>query len=327
MHDLILRNRVAGYREDDLLRHLHGRVGAEPGGPPLHPEGRVAFEHYLPGGVLAAFPIAAWPALLHHMEALRARRRGYAGRLSAGEERLAARVLAELADRGPLTSDDIAHDGRAVTAWGSRTRLVKRVLDKLFFHGRVLVAARRGFRRVYDLPERVLPAAVLRTPRPPDAEARRWALLQRLRQRRLAVLTRAELALVADDVRPVRIEGCPPCAILAGDAGALGAADGDGALDPSPRLLAPLDPLIYDRRLTARLWGFPYTWEVYTPEARRVRGYYALPILAGLELVGHVDPRADRAHGRLEVVSRRAPRGVRVQPAVRELAEFLGLKA
>jgi hypothetical protein len=91
--------------------------------------------------------------------------------------------------------------------------------------------------------------------------------------------------------------------------------------------LAPLDPLIYDRRVTARLWGFDYTWEVYTPPAKRVRGYYALPVLAGTEIVGHVDPKADRAAGRLRVVSRRLRRGHRVATAVTELAGFLGLRA
>ena len=95
---------------------------------------------------------------------------------------------------------------------------------------------------------------------------------------------------------------------------------------PEPRLLAPLDPLIYDRRLTRRLWNFDYTWEVYTPPARRVRGYYALPVLAGLELVGHVDPKADRENRKLKVVNRSIRRGHRTAAAVSELALFLGLR-
>ena len=93
-----------------------------------------------------------------------------------------------------------------------------------------------------------------------------------------------------------------------------------------PRLLAPLDPLIYDRRVTAALWGFDYTWEVYTPPLKRVRGYYALPVLAGTDIVGHVDPKADRAARKLVVVSRRIRRGHVVGPATREFAQWLGLK-
>jgi uncharacterized protein YcaQ len=332
MHDLILRNRVAGYREGDLLRHLHGAwsPGERDGAPPLAPGARTAFEHYSPlGGVLCAFPLEAWPHLVPAMVARRRAPWRHGGRLTADERPLARRVLAELAERGPLSSDDIAHEGRAVTAWGTQGRLAKAVLDKLFFHGRVLIAARRAFRRIYDLPERVLPAAVLSAPRPTAAETARFLALLRLRQRRLVILRAPERRLLGDRVREVRIPGCPPCLCLREDAPALAAAAEaapEAGADGPVRLLAPLDPLIYDRRLTAALWGFEYTWEVYTPAARRVRGYYALPVLAGDHLVGHLEPRADRERGRLVVVSRKVKRGVRVQPAVRELAGFLGLR-
>jgi uncharacterized protein YcaQ len=84
--------------------------------------------------------------------------------------------------------------------------------------------------------------------------------------------------------------------------------------------------LIYDRRVLESLWGFRYTWEVYVPPAKRQRGYYALPILAGTELVGHVDPKADREAGRLTVMSKRVRRGYAVVPAVKQLAGFLGLR-
>ncbi len=91
-------------------------------------------------------------------------------------------------------------------------------------------------------------------------------------------------------------------------------------------LLAPLDPLIYDRRVTSALWGFDYTWEVYTPPAKRKRGYYALPILAGTEIVGHVDPKADREKRRLRVMARSVRRGHKITDAVRALAGWLGLR-
>lgn len=327
MHDLILRTRVRGYREGDLLRHLHGAED----GPPLRPGARTAFEHYAPdGGVLCAFPLDAWPSLVPAMAARRRASWRHAGRLTAEERPLARRALAELAARGPLSSDDFAHPGRAVTAWGTRGRLIKAVLDKLFFHGRVLIAGRRAFRRVYDLPERVLPARVLAGPRLSADEAARLLVLRRLRQRRLVLLRKADRPLVAELVQEVRIPGCPPAHCLRADAPALAAAaespEAEAVADGPVHLLAPLDPLLYDRRLTSALWGFDYTWEVYTPAARRVRGYYALPVLAGDHLVGHVEPRAHRAERRLVVVSRKVNRGVRVAPAVKALAAFLGLR-
>jgi uncharacterized protein YcaQ len=321
MHDLILRNRVAGYREGGLLRHVHG-------GEPAAPRG--GFEHYLPGqGVLAAFPWEAWPWLAGAIRGRRTRGGLYGRTLGPAHEVLARRILAEIAARGPLTSDDIEHDGRAMTAWGTPGRLVKNLLEILFVHGRVLLAARRGFRRVYDLPERVVPAAVFAAPVPADAELRRWIVRLRLRQRRLVRLNRAELAAVADEVQTVVVEGCPPLHCRRADLPLFEEcrvpAPADAPALP-PLLLAPLDPLIYDRRVTRDLWDFDYTWEVYTPPDRRRRGYYALPVMAGTELVGHIEPRIDRAAGRLRVVSRAVRRGCSTGGATRELARFLGVR-
>lgn len=321
MHDLILRNRVAGYREGDLLNHIHSP--ARPG-----------FEHYLPhAGVLVAFPAAAWPylaPLIHHRR-LRPSS-AYRRKLSPKHEALAQHILAEIAARGPLTSDDIEHEGRSVTGWGSPGRLVKNLLEVLFVHGRVLITARRNFRRVYDLPERVLSAALLNAPPKSAAEIARWTALLRLRQRRLAVLKRGEHALIADLVQSVVIDGVktPPLYVLQSDLPLLELSALDSRLSASaassPVLLAPLDPLIYDRRVTAALWNFDYTWEVYTPEPKRQRGYYALPVLAGTEIVGHVDPKADRPACKLRIVSRSVRRGHRVAPAIDELARWLGLR-
>ncbi len=325
MHDLILRTRVAGYQENDLLRHLYG-PGLDAAAP-LPAAQRVAFEHHSPASnVLAAFPLDAWPYLAPEMEARRRAPSSWGGRLTPAERPLARRILAELADRGPLLADDIAHEGRTVTAWGSRGRTVKHVLQKLFFHGKVLLASRRGFRRVYDLPERVLPPHALAAPRPSRKELARYRALLPLRQRRLAPLRKGELSLVADLVQEVRIDGGPSCFCLREDVPALAAAAEAPVPGGTVRLLAPLDPLLYDRRLTAALWRFAYTWEVYTPPEKRVRGYYALPVLAAGRLVGHVEPRADRVRGRLLVVTRKVERGIRVLPAVRELAGFLGLR-
>jgi uncharacterized protein YcaQ len=329
MHDLILRNRVRGYREGDLMRHLHGPEAAP------HPaSARAAFEHHLPdSNVLVAFPLEAWPHLHAAMLARTRHASAWSGKLTPREREFAPHLFAELAARGPLGSDDL-HDGRrAPRLWGSMT-LAKSTLQKLFFHGRVLIARRDGQRRLYDLPERVLPASVHAAPTPAAEDTARWLILLKLRQRRLVTLKRDELRLVADVVQPIAVEGCPPLYCLQADANLFdppaspSARTSSSATDArAPRLIAPLDPLIYDRRVTAALWNFAYTWEVYTPPHKRVRGYYALPVLAATELIGHVEPKADRATKKLTVLSRRVRRGHRIAPAVRELAQWLGLKA
>jgi uncharacterized protein YcaQ len=316
MHDLILRKRVAGYCEGDLIRQLHGPTTC-----PLPASDRAAFEHHLPGSnILAALTLDAWP---HLLAAMRHRSRGagsWSGKMDARQRRLAESILAEISSRGPLCSDDIDDDQRDHQGWGAHASLARTTLHKLFFHGRVLIARRVGNRRFYDLPERVLPRATLASAEPSTSETDRWVTLLKLRQRRVVALSRAEMRLVADVIQPLAVEGCPALYCLREDLPLLDAAVGLA----ETILLAPLDPLIYDRRLTRKLWGFDYTWEVYTPATRRVRGYYALPVLAGVELVGHIDPKADRANKKLMVVNRSVLRGHRAAPAVRELACFLG---
>ncbi|MEY4490175.1 MAG: hypothetical protein RIQ79_2683 [Verrucomicrobiota bacterium] len=328
MHDLILRSRVAGYREGDLMRFLHG---ADEDEKPHGPEIRTAFEHHLPStGILVALEAEAWPHLHQAMRERARRTSAWSGKLTAREAELAKRILAALSERGPLGSDAVEDERRAGrSVWGAAT-LVKATLQKLFFHGRVLIARREGGRRLYDLPERVLPAAVLARAGSKPEDSARWEALLKLRQRRLTALKRGELAAVADLVRPVRIEGAAGLVYcLRTDESALeSAAEATGATS-RPRLLAPLDPLIYDRGLTRKLWDFEYTWEVYTPPEKRRRGYYALPLLSGAELAGHVDPKADRKGGRLSVVGREARRGHAdpAKAATAELAVFLGLRA
>ena len=321
MHDLILRHRVAGYREGDLMRHLHGAAA------PLPAKARTAFEHHLPGSqILVAFPLTAWPHLLTAMHARTKRAGAWSGWLTPRERELAPQLLAELTARGPLGSEDLSDGRSSHHGWGSAT-LAKSTLQKMFFHGRLLIAARDKNRRLYHLPEQVLPAATLALPAPSAADTARWSVLTQLRQRRLSVLKRTQLPLVADAVQPVTIPGAPLLYCLNEDVPALLAAAEETAAHPGePLLLAPLDPIIYDRRVANALWGFDYTWEVYTPPHKRIRGYYALPILSGLELVGHVDPKADRERRKLVVVSRRVRRGHRVAGAVSALAVWLGLR-
>lgn len=323
MHDLILRNRVQGYREGGLMRHLHGD------GAILPAAARTAFEHHLPTDhTLVALTLDAWPYLQAEMRHRTRRNGAWSGRLTAKQKQIAPRLFSEISARGPLSSEDFAGTGRARSVWGAAT-LAKSTLQKLFFHGRLLISHRgEGNRRYYNLPERVLPPAVLRLPEPTKPETARWETLLKLRQRRLTPLKRDELPHVTDLVQAITVEGCPTLYCLKSDLPLLepSAFSAQHSAAAKPLLLAPLDPLIYHRRVTATLWNYDYTWEVYTPPARRVRGYYALPVLAGTELVGHVDPKADRSARRLRVMGRSVRRGHKVAEALTGLARWLGLK-
>ncbi|MFI5357019.1 MAG: DNA glycosylase AlkZ-like family protein [Opitutales bacterium] len=323
MHDLILRNRVAGYREGDLMRHLHGDT------TPCPAAERTAFEHHLPAtGILIALTLDAWPHLRAAMHSRSRRSSAWSGRLTPREKELVPSILAALAERGPLGSDAIKDGRRARRFWGSAT-VVKSTMQKLFFHGRLLIARRQGSRRLYDLTDRVLPATVLTAPEPTAAETSRWETLLKLRQRRLVALKRTEFAHVEDRVQAVQVAGAPLLHCLREDAPLLAQLPTSDpvAVKRPPLLLAPLDPLIYDRRVTSALWDFDYTWEVYTPPAKRTRGYYALPVLAGHEIVGHIDPKANRQQRRLTVVSRKVRRGHATATAVGGRARNQGRSA
>ena len=244
-------------------------------------------------------------------------------------------VRRQLHDRGPLAASDLENGTRKRGPWWGWSD-AKYAMEWLFFAGEVTTATRRGaFERVYDLTERVLPASVLGMPTPSPADAQRELL--RFSARALGIATefdlrdyfrlgvadtKARLAelVEAGELLPATVEGWKKPAYL----------------DPKahrPRkietraLLAPFDPLIWERERTERLFDFRYRIEIYTPVAKRKHGYYVLPFLLNEKLVARVDLKADRAGSRLLVHAAHLEGGAEAKVVAGPLREELRLMA
>jgi uncharacterized protein len=221
-------------------------------------------------------------------------------------------VFDEVVARGPVSAGEVAEDEkRGTEEWGWNWTAAKTALEYLFYVGRITTGTRRNFERLYDLPSRVLPAAILDLPTPDEATAHRELLL--LAARFHGVGTLEDLA---DYFRISNPDARPRVAELVED-GRLEQVQVRGWTKPAytlpdvivPRrmagsaLLVPFDPLVWARDRTERMFGFRYRIEIYVPAHKRVYGYYVLPFLLGDALVARVDLKADRALRVLRVQS------------------------
>jgi uncharacterized protein YcaQ len=316
-HYMPLFSRLGPYDRDLLDKAASGKK-------------RMLFEYWAHEASL--LPVETWPLMRWRMDRA-AQSEGIYGRLAQfGRERadLIEATYRKVAADGPVAASDIDGAKGSGGWWGWSDE--KHAFEWLFWAGRITTASRRGFERLYDLPERVIPAAVFESPAPEPAEAHRELL--RISARALGIATSGDLRdyfrLSPADVKdripelvesgellPVSVKGWKQPAYLHKDARV-------------PRkiatraLLAPFDPLVFERSRAERLFDFHYRIEIYTPAEKRRFGYYVLPFLLGDTIVARVDLKADRPAGVLRVLAAYAEPGAPPHTAA-ELAEELRL--
>jgi len=300
---------------------------------------RALFEYW--GHEASLIPIERQPLFRWRMDEARRGRGMWGGpsRLAKERPEFIAAVLNEIAARGPIGAGELSGGGKSTGSWWGWSD-GKRAVEYLFWTGQLTSAGRRGFERLYDLPERVVPEKILNAPTPaPDTAQRELIKIAAaafgvateadLRDYfRLSVAdTKARVAELVDEghLRPVAVAGWKQTAYLHRDAKVPAATD-------ACALVSPFDSLIWARQRTDRLFAFHYRLAFYTPKHKRTQGYYVTPFLLGDRLVARVDLKSDRKQNRLLVLGGHIEPNERMSDVapplkreLRNLADWLGL--
>ncbi|MEV8014765.1 crosslink repair DNA glycosylase YcaQ family protein [Streptomyces sp. NPDC086554] len=314
-HELIPYARLGAVGRDRVeSAYWDGTAGVGPARP--H-----AFEYWSHAACI--LPIEEWPHFAFRRRAYRTRPHWHHDLPDGAYDT----VIKQLTAEGPLTASELGGAKNKGEWWDWSDAKV--AVERALMYGEVVCTERRSWKRVYDLAERAIPDPLLHDDLD-DTECLRR--LVRLAGQALGVGTRADIAdyhrlkgeqfdaVVADSgLVPVAVEGWDKPAW----------AD-PAALETTPRgrhrttLLSPFDSLIWERARTERIFGFTHRLEAYVPKPKRIHGYFAMPVLAGGQLVGRVDPAREGSTLVAKQVSVDSPKAVpAVAQALREAASWV----
>lgn len=330
-HDMILYARRQSYRPDGMK--------------PLIERDRLLWEHWTHDASI--LPVSIFPHWHHRFdENRRTLVKRWTGWQKPGFEAEFDRILQHVSDHGPVSSSDFTKDTpREKGSWWD-WHPSKAALEYLWQSGALAIARRDAFRKVYDLAERVIPAA-LHHHRPHREETVDWACRSALD--RLGFATSGELAAYWKAISPAEAQGWCEAALRRGEVTRAKIEGWQGqsrdvflwpdTLIESPpeppgriRILSPFDPALRDRKRAEFLFGFFYRIEIYVPEEKRQYGYYVFPVLEGDRIIGRMDVKAHRSGGCLRVagfwpetgIRAGSGRQARLQAEMERLARFAG---
>ena len=301
---------------------------------------------------LAILPIESWPYFLRYREHCREHVKRF-----PAMEALEASALEYIRKHGPVDSASLPIGG--MTEWHSaihwsgnwhgETNAARAVLEQLYTAGELAIHHKTGTRKSYDLAERCIPAEYLNAPEPlPDeTEHLKWRIMKRVgavgllwNRNSPAYLGLSGFAsfgaeerreafsqlLSEGRVTAARVEGMNmPLYLRTEDLPIAERAASNERFRPRCEFLAPLDPFLWDKPLISRLFGFSYSWEIYTPAEKRKYGCYVLPIVYGERFIGRIEAIPERGTGVLTVkniwLEPDVKSGVRLTSAVTAAAE------
>ena len=307
--ELTLQSRVKGFRKSMLAELLYSD--------------RLLVDYA--DKELSIWPAEDWPYFSPYRE--RSRRLGAS---FPGLAELEREAIDYIRSNGPVSSDTLPIDGEIFWHssmhwsgnWHKKSKAARSVLEQLYTDGTLVIHHKNGSRKFYDLAERHLEPSLLAAENPcaDEFELLCWRVLRRIGAVGL-LWDRSSPALLGIELNaesrravfsalssrgailPARVEGVKADLWYRAEDEPLMRAALLGTLDTKPRMefLAPLDPLLWDKALTAALWDFRYSWEIYTPADKRKYGYYTLPILWGSDFIGRIEAAADPKSGTLRV--------------------------
>ena len=297
--DLVLQSRVANYRPTMLEELLYTDRALVDG-----------FDK-----MMAIYPVEDWPHFRRHRESARSR---YTG--SAELMKVLPLVRKQIEERGPLSSKDLDYNQTIDWPWAP-TRLARAILESMYFWGELVIHHKVHTRKLYDFAHNHISQSLLTAPDPnlTQEEYHDWYVLRRIgsigllwdkpgeawlgvpglksKERNAAISRLTKHGRIIE----IRIEGIEPSFYIRSEDMKL--LDHTNLSDMPTRaaILAPLDNMLWDRRLAKTLFDLDYKWEVYKPLNERRYGYYVLPVLHGDRFVARFEPGRDKKTGALIV--------------------------
>lgn len=298
---------------------------------------RELFEYW--GHAACFLPIDLYPLMRWRMDNQCAAWKGIGRKRTAFMEA----VYREVEERGPIAAGELSIGGKSTGPWWGWSE-GKRAVELLFQQGRLAIAGRRNFERLYDLAERVLPASVRERPAAAPADAKKALIVRAARA--MGVGTAKDIAQYfhidawwdrrwVNGRRPPANTGALFDELV--EEGRLERVGVEGWKAPGfiasgariPRsihahaIVSPFDPVLWERKWTKATFGFDYQIEIYVPAHKRVHGYYVLPFLFGDRFAARVDLKADRHRSTLIVHAAYVEPGFEARAVASALADEL----
>jgi uncharacterized protein len=237
---------------------------------------------------------------------------------------VAERLKEIIEANGPICSKDIDFGQRLEWYWSHNTNLSRVALETLYFRGDLIIHHKKGTAKYYALAKDYIPNEILseKEPFPDEIDHLKWRVLRRISALGLLWnkpsdawlniwnLKSAERNRIFDElckegkILAIKIEDCKELFYCnSSDLKLIQEVLQNNDYKERIELIAPLDNMMWDRKLIKEIFNFEYKWEIYTPIPERKYGYYVLPILSGECFIGRIEVVHERKNKKLIVKS------------------------